>query len=129
MTESADDQTLFDRLGGEETVERMVDEFYGRVTADTALQPFFEQTSMEKLRRMQREFFGAALGGPIKYSGRPLNEAHAGKGIKIGHFQRYVDHLLDTLKQFELNDREVDGIIDHVSAYITDITGETTEDG
>ena len=122
-------QSLFDRIGGEETVSSLVEEFYDRVLGDDELAPFFEETDMEKQRRMQREFFGAALGAPIKYSGRPLNEAHAGLGIELRHFQLFVGHLLDTLKRFNFSEREVDDIIDHVNSYVGDITGESTVDG
>ena len=39
----------------------------------------------------------SALDGPISYSGRSLVEAHAGRGIEVRHFARFVDHLLATL--------------------------------
>jgi hemoglobin len=58
-------QTLFERVGGEQTIRELIHEFYDRVVADPELKPFFINTSMDKLRRMQREFFSAALDGPI----------------------------------------------------------------
>ena len=64
--------TLFERVGGEQTIAEVVYNFYERVLADPELKPFFKNTSMDKLRRMQREFFSAALDGPIKYTGKPL---------------------------------------------------------
>ncbi len=76
-----ENMSLYDRVGGEETITRLVDAFYERVLADEELAPFFSGTSMDKQRRMQREFFAVALGGPIKYSGRPLGDAHRGLGI------------------------------------------------
>ncbi len=53
-------------------ISEVIDEFYDRVLADPDLKPFFRNTSMDKLRRMQREFFSAALDGPITYSGKLL---------------------------------------------------------
>jgi hypothetical protein len=65
-------QTLFERVGGEQTISDLIHKFYDCVLADPELKPFFKNTSMDKLRRMQREFFSAALDGPTTYSGRPL---------------------------------------------------------
>lgn len=116
--------SLYDRIGGEEGVQRLIDEFYERVTGDPDLQRFFARTPMDKLRAMQREFFGAALGGPIEYTGRPIAHVHQGRGIKLGHFQRFVAHLLDTLREhFPLTDEEIDRIISRINVYADEITG------
>ena len=58
-------QTLFERVGGKQAIAELVDKFYDRVVADPELKPFFKNVSMDKIRRMQREFFSAALDGPI----------------------------------------------------------------
>jgi hemoglobin len=91
-------QTLYERVGGEQAIGELIYKFYDRVLADPELKPFFKNTSMEKLRRMQREFFSAALDGPIAYTGRPLSHVHHGRGITKHHFALYVDHLIDTLR-------------------------------
>jgi hemoglobin len=81
-------QTLFERVGGEQTVAELIDQFYDRVVADPERKPFFTNVSMVKLRRMQREFFGAALDGPTNYTGRPLGYVHYGKAIVYRALQR-----------------------------------------
>ena len=48
-------QTLFQRVGGEQAIAELINEFYDRVLADPELKPFFKDTSVDKLRRMQRE--------------------------------------------------------------------------
>ena len=62
-------------------------DFYNRVLSDPELAPFFEASDIDKLRRMQREFFSVALGGPIRYDGQSLSYAHHGRGIRRTHFQ------------------------------------------
>ena len=66
---------LYERIGGEEAIARIVDRFYDRVVADPQLGPFFRATSMDKLRRKQREFFAAVLDGPQSYTGLALTQA------------------------------------------------------
>ena len=121
--------TLFERIGGEQMIAEVVDEFYDRVLADPDLKPFFRNTSMDKLRRMQREFFGAALDGPITYRGKPLSHVHHGRGITKHHFTLFVNHLLDTLRYRGINDQDVTDIISRISTYANEITGDICSAG
>ena len=117
-------QTLFERVGGEQAIAKLIDEFYDRVLVDPELKPFFKDTSVDKLRRMQREFFSAALDGPITYTGRPLSHVHHGRGITKHHLARYVDHLIETLRGRGINDQDVQDIISRISTYANEITGD-----
>lgn len=121
--------TLYDRLGGEAVLESVVYDFYKRVFADPLLAPFFEGIEPERLQRMQREFFAAALDGPVGYSGRPLNEVHAGLGIKARHLARFLEHLLATLSDRDLTEHDRYDIYSRINTYANDITGSTTVDG
>ena len=116
-------QTLYERVGGEQAVSKLVHEFYDRVLADPELGPFFDNTSMDKLRRMQREFFSAAMDGPITYTGRPLSHVHHGRGITRHHFALYVGHLLDTLQTRGINEQDVQDMIGRINTYANDIIG------
>ena len=117
-------QTLFVRIGGEQTVAELIGDFYDRVSADPELKPFFKNTPIEKLRRMQREFFSAALDGPITYTGKPLSYVHHGRGITRHHFALYVDHLLETLRDHDITDQDAQEIIGRISTYADEITGD-----
>ena len=121
--------TLFERIGGEQMIAEVIDEFYDRVLADPDLKPFFRNTSMDKLRRMQREFFSAALDGPTTYTGKPLSHVHHGRGITKHHFTLYVNHLLDTLRYRGINDQDVTDIISRISTYANEITGDISSAG
>lgn len=116
-------ENLYERLGGEQAVTDMVGEFYDRVLADLKLRPFFEHVEMDKLRRMQREFFSAALGGPLSYTGVPLGYAHYGRGISRGHFARFVGVLLDTLKARGVEETDAGEIIARINTYADEIIG------
>jgi len=122
-------QTLFERVGGERAIAELIHDFYDRVLADPELKPFFEHTSIDKLLRMQREFFSAALDGPITYTGRPLSHVHHGKGITKHHFALYVNHLLDTLRDCGIDDQDVADIIGRINTYADEITGDTGHTG
>jgi hemoglobin len=122
-----DDSTLYDRIGGEATVARVIDTFYGRVLTDPELEPFFRHSSMDTLRRMQVEFFGAALDGPQRYSGLSLAHTHQGRGITVHHFNRFTQHLLETLRGVGIGERDASDVISRINTYADDIVGRSAE--
>jgi hemoglobin len=121
--------SLYERVGGEPAIEGMVVEFYVKVMADPELIPFFKDTQVERLHRMQREFFSAALDGPINYTGRPLHSVHANRGIKPKHMKRFVAHMLDTLEGFDISEDERRDIIGRINTYADEIMGGYGTDG
>jgi hemoglobin len=115
--------SLYERIGGATTVSELVDKFYDRVLDDPELAPFFSKTNVRKLRVMQREFFSVALGGPVTYFGKPLAYAHRGRGIERRHFQRFTDHMLATLEDYGLDERDVHDVIERINMYSSDVLG------
>jgi hemoglobin len=115
MSPHAEEKTLYQRLGGERGVELLLMDFYGHVLEDPELIPFFEDVAMEKLLSMQRELFSSALGGPHTYSGRPLKDVHAGRGITLKHFQHFREHLLTTLKDAGVSADDMHDVVHRVT--------------
>ncbi len=121
--------TMYDEVGGEAAVRGLVGDFYQRVFADPDLRPFFDDAHRERLEHMQFEFFSAALGGPIGYSGSTLRETHAGRHIGTEQLTLFTHHLLETMSDRNLSPAAVDMIIDRISRYSDDIVGGSAEDG
>ena len=121
-----DEPTLYDRIGGAEAIDRLIEDFDERVLADPELEPFFRRVPMDTLLAMQREFFAAALDGPQRDSGLSLAHAHGGRGINAGHFNRFPRHLLETLRARGIGERDAEAIIARINAYINNIAGGAT---
>lgn len=120
--------TLYERIGGEATVARLMDSFHERVLADPELAPFFAGVSLQKVRSMQALFFCAAFDGPFAYSGRPLATVHYGRGIRPPHLARFVDSPLATLPDLRLDENDVLDIVSRLDTYADEITGDTSVD-
>ncbi|MDQ0154464.1 globin domain-containing protein [Robertmurraya andreesenii] len=60
-------KTLYSEIGGQETIDRLVNAFYPKVYADPELRPLFEG-DMEEIKRKQKLFLPQFLGGPALYS-------------------------------------------------------------
>ena len=130
LTTMSDTTSIYERIGGEEGIAQLVDAFYAKVTADAELAPYFEHAPMDKLIRMQREFFAMATGGPIVYSGRPISEVHRHMAISRREFQRFTENLLSTLESFKgLSREDVLDVISRINLYADEITNDTNVDG
>ena len=89
--------SIYEQIGGRDSVTAAVDIFYARVLDDDLLGPYFGSTDMRKQKAHMRAFLAVALGGPSLYRGRDLGAAHAGLGITNDAFDRVVTHLVATL--------------------------------
>lgn len=123
------ESTLFEDLGGAETVVAIVDTMYDAVLADEELAPFFSQTNTERLRRMQFEFLASALGGPVQYSGAELQSIHANRGIGAKHFARFVGHMADAMEKHGASKKQVDEMLGKVALFRDRIIGNANVDG
>jgi len=122
-------QTLYERIGGDSAIERLLANFYHRVYADPELSPFFRHADLGKLIRMQRLFFTVALGGPDEYTGRPIATVHAGMGVRRRHFARFVEHMIETLDDIGVGEENAAEIITRINTFADDIVGGHGLDG
>lgn len=60
-------RTLYTEIGGQETIDKLVEAFYPRVYADEDLSPLFKG-DMEEIKRKQKMFLPQFTGGPALYS-------------------------------------------------------------
>ncbi|WP_322857921.1 group I truncated hemoglobin [Mycobacterium shigaense] len=119
--------SIYERIGGHEALEVVVEDFYVRVLADDQLSRFFTGTNMNRLKGRQVEFFAAALGGPEPYTGAPMKQVHQGRGINMHHFNLVAGHLSDALAAAGVPPATVTEIIRAIAPLAPDIaSGETT---
>jgi hemoglobin len=119
--------SIYDKIGGLEAIEVVVEDFYARVLADDQLSGFFAGTNMSRLKGKQAEFFAAALGGAEPYTGAPMKQVHQGRGITMHHFTLVAGHLSDALTAAGVPCETVAEILDAIAPLAADIaSGETT---
>jgi len=113
MSQSVEESpSLYQRLGAENAIRAAVDEFYLRVLADPLLSDYFASADMTTLRRHQVAMLSQATGGPREYTGAEMSRAHAGLAVTDEAFTAVVGHLVGTLRDLGVQDREVDEVVD-----------------
>lgn len=100
-----------DSPGAETGLRSAVDQFYDRVHADPSLAPYFAGVDMPTLKRHQVDMLTAANGGPPKYSGHDMAQAHAGLDITDEAFDRVVGHLNATLVETGADDSAIRAVL------------------
>lgn len=105
------EKKLYDRLGGKKAITAVVDEFVANCAADTRINSFFAATAADekRLKGFKAKLVDQiceASGGPCKYKGKSMKEAHAGMGIKDEHFNALVEDLTKALDKFKVGEKE-----------------------
>jgi hemoglobin len=91
--------TLFEKLGGEQALRRIIDRFVDRVFDDLMIGFFFRKASRERIKEKEYEFAARHLGADVPYTGKPVREAHGPHRIMGGQFMRRMRILEETLDE------------------------------
>ena len=100
------DKSLYDRLGGKPAITAVVDDFVGRVAADSRINGKFANANIPRLKAMLVDQICQASGGPCTYAGRDMKSTHAGMGVSSADFDALVGDLVATLNKFKVPERE-----------------------
>ncbi len=125
--------TFFEQLGGEERLKAIIDAFIDSVVEDPMIGFLFRGVDRDRLKQMEFEFAAQHLGAPIRYTGRPIGQAHAPHRIMGGQFMRRLQLLRETLELFGVPEVVKEHWLTHTerlrAAVTKDKPGECTEAG
>lgn len=94
---------LYDRLGGEPAIRKVVDDFITLIAADERIderhRKHFKEGDVALLKQKLIDQVGEATGGPHKYTGKDMKSAHLGLGLTNMDFDALLDDLTRALNQ------------------------------
>jgi hemoglobin len=108
---AAADDSLYDRLGGQASVEAVASRLVDRILGDARVNRWFahtaatpENTASYKARLSQ--FICQASGGPCQYAGRDMVSAHRGRKVTSEAFDAVVEDLVVVLDMLKVPEKE-----------------------
>ena len=100
------DATLYQRLGGQPAISAVVEDAIANVAADSRINQRFASTDLARLKSGLIEFLCDRSGGPCRYRGRNMADAHEGMKIRADEFDALVEDLVKSLHKYRVPARE-----------------------
>ena len=116
--------SLYDRLGGKPAISAVIDDFVGNVAADTRINRRFASADIPRLKRMLVDQVCEATGGPCRYTGANMVNAHRGMNITEGEFNALVDDLVKSLDKFKVPAQEKTELLTALGSMKAQIVGK-----
>ncbi|NCP64804.1 MAG: group 1 truncated hemoglobin [Paraglaciecola sp.] len=85
------DKSLYDELGGQATVAKIVDNFIHEIEYDQVMFAYFAESDIDRFRSKLNEHLCFLADGPCAYTGDTMAQVHAGMNISEGDFNHGVD--------------------------------------
>lgn len=101
--------TLYERLGAATGIHRLVDDIIEAHMHNPAIQqrflPFRERPEeLDQAKAHLRTFLGMGSGGPEKYEGRAMPEAHRGMNINAAEYLAAVDDIMSVMDRHSMDE-------------------------
>ena len=122
-------KSLYSRLGGKKAITAVVDQFVTNCATDTRINKFFADTAKDKKRlaKFKTNLVNQICqksGGPCKYTGKNMKEAHKGMGITDADFNALVEDLVKALDKFKVGATEKNELLGALGPMKSDIVGQ-----
>jgi hemoglobin len=117
----AEKKSLYDRLGGKPAIQAVVDDFIGNVAGDTRINKRFANANIPRLKAQLVDQICEASGGPCKYSGMSMKDAHTGMKINDAEFGALVEDLVKSLDKFKVPAQEKQELLTALGGMKNDI--------
>ncbi|MFZ2448893.1 MAG: group 1 truncated hemoglobin [Methylovulum miyakonense] len=120
------EESLYERLGGYDAINAVVNGLLPRLMADAQLGRFWQNRGLDGIAREKQlliDFLCSSAGGPLFYTGRNMLVTHKGMGITESDWAIFINHLQATLQEFELPEQEYAEVLAFIGSTKTDIVG------
>jgi truncated hemoglobin YjbI len=108
MLKSSELKQLYQRIGGETGLEKILKAFYHRMAEDILIGYFFTGKDLDHIALQQKSFLMKAMGATRSYQGKAPAQAHEQLPmILAGHFDRRLRILEDILREHGVSEKDI----------------------
>lgn len=122
------DPDFLTRIGGESGLSAILNDLYNRLARDVLVGFFFDGKDLSYIAAQQKAFLLRAMGATQSYSGKPPGQAHHRlPPILLGHFDRRLRVLEETLASHGLSSEDIRSWVQFEETFRRGITGRKEE--
>lgn len=102
-------KSLFDRMGGLEAMQLIVDDFFARASVDPKLKTLFAKTTgprLESFKKAMVDYLCEKTGGSCTYGGKSMKDAHKDLRISDDQWSLFIAHLSYALDANKVTENE-----------------------
>jgi hemoglobin len=122
-------KSLYERIGGLDAIKAVIDDFVGRVAADTRINQKFAKSDIPRVKLHLVEQVCQVTGGPCQYTGLSMKQSHKNMKVTEGEFNALVEDLVATLDKFNVpaaEKGEILGALGPLKSQIVEVPGSAT---
>ena len=113
--------TLYDELGGQAAIEKLVDNYIRDISFDPELVQRFKDTNIKRLRTKLTEQLCNVSGGPCQYTGDSMKVVHHNMHIGEAEFNHFVELLIKAMNQTGIDQRAQNRLLARLAPMRRDI--------
>lgn len=101
--------SLYQRLGGAQGIESLVDDIIDGHMTNPAVKSRFlpikdDPAHFSEVRRHLIEFLASGSGGPEPYTGKDMPTAHRGMNISNGEYMQVIDDIMAAMDKHQMDE-------------------------
>ncbi len=101
-TASKPEVTLYQQLGGSETIATITEFFILEIARDERVIAYFADSNVERFREKFIEHLCMISDGPCEYSGDTMVDIHVGMNVTEGAFTAIVENLIAAMDKADV---------------------------
>lgn len=114
--------TLYEQLGGNITITKLVDGLLVKIEQDPRIVHHFKDTDIARFRSKLIEQLCQVSDGPCQYTGSSMQESHTGFQITAADFDRLVQHLIDVMTDLQIPLAAQNDLLARLAPMYKDVT-------
>jgi len=117
-------KSLYERLGKTPAIKAVVHDFVANCAADKRINARFAKTKVPAFEKLLVDQVCEATGGPCKYKGKNMADAHKGMKITEEEWTATVEDLVKALDKHKVGQAEKDELLGALGGMKGDIVGK-----
>jgi hemoglobin len=126
QTAPAASRSLFERLGGQEGIEAVVDALLVNIGADNRIKQYFNNLDQVRFKTNNVAFLCEKTGGPCTYTGGELKRVHKSLQVSSEDFNAMMETIGKTLDEKSVAEADKKELMDLMASFKAEIVSSVS---